>query len=75
MDPHNHDHPFLVRGLQAGAGTGAPGSVSGLTLAEAEGLLDWLENHGCTKLEVSIGSESVTVRCLCPPGFQRSLEE
>jgi len=47
---------------------------SGLTLAEAEGLLDWLENHGCTKTEVSMGSEGVTVRCLCPPGFQRSRE-
>jgi two-component system, cell cycle response regulator DivK len=48
---------------------------SGLTLAEAEELLDWLENHGCTQLEVAIGSEGVTVRCLCPPGFQRGQQE
>jgi hypothetical protein len=26
--------------------------VAGLTHRQAEGLLDWLENHGCTEVEV-----------------------
>jgi hypothetical protein len=29
------------------------GCVTGLTLAQARELLDWLENQGCTGLEVS----------------------
>jgi hypothetical protein len=53
---------------------GEVGLVSGLTLAEAEELLDWLENHGCTALRVALGGEGVTVTCLCPPG-QRLLRD
>jgi CheY-like chemotaxis protein len=44
---------------------------SGLNLAEAEDLLDWLQNHGCTELDTSLDDAGVTVRCVCPPGFQR----
>jgi CheY-like chemotaxis protein len=44
------------------------GFVSGLTLSQAEELLDWLQNHGCTSLEVMLDGSGATVRCLCPPG-------
>jgi hypothetical protein len=44
--------------------------VTGLTLAEAEGLLDWLENQGCTALRVAVGEEGVTVSGLIPPGMR-----
>src|SRR5262249_28373549 len=47
---------------------------AGLTLAEAERLLDWRENHGCTNPEVTMGSEGVTVRYLWPPGSPPSRE-
>jgi hypothetical protein len=30
-------------------------------------LLDWLENHGCTRLEVTVADDGFAVRCLCPP--------
>ncbi len=33
------------------------GTVSGLTLADAEGLLDWLEARGCTGLRASLGED------------------
>jgi CheY-like chemotaxis protein len=47
------------------------GWVTGLTLTEARDLLDWLESHGCTGLEV-YGEEGggFAVRCLCPPGLR-----
>jgi CheY-like chemotaxis protein len=44
--------------------------VTGLTLEEAEDLLDWLENHGCRQLEVRRQEQAFTVRCVCPPGFR-----
>jgi CheY-like chemotaxis protein len=43
--------------------------VSGLSKREAEDLLDWLENHGCTELSVTIEAGGFAVRCLCPPGL------
>ena len=55
--------------LAPGAAGGA-GSVSGLTLAQAEGLLDWLQNRGCTNLRAALGTQGVTVSCACPPGLR-----
>ena len=50
-----------------------PSQVRGGTAcgpAGAEELLDWLEAHGCTRLEVSaVEGGGVGVRCVCPPGF------
>jgi CheY-like chemotaxis protein len=69
------DPDVLVRVLQAGAGPGVPGSVSGLTLAEARELLDWLENQGCTALRVAVGEEGVTVSGLIPPGMRLVQDE
>jgi len=49
------------------------GWVAGLTLTQARDLLDWLENHGCTGLEVSHQEETgFAVRCVCPPGSRRA---
>jgi hypothetical protein len=42
--------------------------VEGLTKAEAETLMDWLETRGCNELEVSCGSLGFAVRCLPPEG-------
>jgi CheY-like chemotaxis protein len=45
--------------------------LTGLTLAEARDLLDWLENNGCAGLEASFGTGGeVAVRCVCPPGLR-----
>jgi hypothetical protein len=42
--------------------------VVGLTHRRAEGLLDWLQNHGCTKVEVELGEAGAfTVRFAFPP--------
>jgi CheY-like chemotaxis protein len=65
--------------LEAVWGPGAasqPGWVSGLTLAEARDLLDWLENHGCTGLEIAIEEGTgFGVRCACPPGFRLARDD
>ena len=45
-------------------------AVSELSAREAEDLLDWLENHGCTNLEVTLDEKTFTVRCDCPPGLR-----
>jgi DNA-binding response OmpR family regulator len=46
-----------------------PPWITGLGKAEAEELMDWLENHGCTNLEVDWrGEEGFALRCACPPG-------
>jgi len=42
-------------------------AVPGLTLRQAEQLLDWMENQGCAQLEVTFDEGGVTVRCLRPP--------
>jgi CheY-like chemotaxis protein len=48
-----------------------PEWITGLTFAEAEELLDWLERRGCTGLELSCEEGAgVAVRCTCPPGFR-----
>lgn len=44
--------------------------VSRLTKQQAEELLDWLENHGCTGLAVALEDDGFAVRYLCPPGGQ-----
>jgi hypothetical protein len=50
--------------------------VAGLTLREAEELLDWLENQGCTGLEVAHrGGTGFVVRCVCPPGLRLGRDE
>lgn len=54
------------RALAAGApdgpaARGAGGSEASLTLAQAEGLLDWLEAHGYTGLGADLGEGGVTV--------------
>jgi hypothetical protein len=42
--------------------------VVGLTHRQAEGLLDWLQNHGCTKVEVELEEGGgFTVRFVFPP--------
>jgi CheY-like chemotaxis protein len=43
--------------------------VWGLTKAQAEDVLDWMENHGCTGLVVTEESVGFVVRCVCPLGF------
>ena len=53
---------------------GEPGSpsatvISGLAGHQAEALLDFLENHGCTGLAVTAEEDGLAVRCICPPGF------
>jgi CheY-like chemotaxis protein len=45
-------------------------SIQGLSPARAEELLDWLENHGCTRMQVSLEANGLTVHCTCPPGFR-----
>jgi CheY-like chemotaxis protein len=50
--------------------------VFGLQLAEARELLDWLENHGCTSLEmVTLEEGGCAVRCVPPPGTRLVQEE
>jgi CheY-like chemotaxis protein len=69
------DPDLLVRVIQAGAGPGQPGSVSGLTLAEAEGVLDLLENEGCTALRMAMEEKGATVSALVPPGRRLARDE
>jgi CheY-like chemotaxis protein len=69
------DPEALLRVVQGGAGPGAGGSVGGLTLAEAEGLLDWLENQGCTGFRVALEEAGVVARCVCPPGLRLARDE
>jgi len=49
--------------------------VSGLTKAQAEDVLDWLENHQCTGLAVTVEEGGFSVRCVCPPGFRLDQEK
>jgi hypothetical protein len=59
--------PEAVPGLAA---QGEPGQLTCRTMTAAEGLLDWLENHGCTGLEATFGAEGITVTWVCPPGLR-----
>jgi CheY-like chemotaxis protein len=56
--------------LEAVRGPEPEGRVSGLTLVQAEELLDWLQNHGCTGLQLVREEGHVTVRFECPPGLR-----
>jgi hypothetical protein len=59
-------HPLPPRRGPAVQGQGGAASCP----AHAEELLDWLEAHGCTRLEVSAADGGgVGVRCVCPQGF------
>jgi CheY-like chemotaxis protein len=49
--------------------------VSGLTKAQAEKVLEWLEDRGCTGLVVTTEPAGFAVRCVCPPGFRLDQEE
>jgi CheY-like chemotaxis protein len=50
--------------------------ITHLTMTQAQELLDWLENHGCTGLEVNCREETgFAVRCVCPPGFRLIRDE
>jgi DNA-binding NtrC family response regulator len=49
--------------------------VSALTKGEAEQLLDWLENHICTGMPVSVEEDGFAVRCVCLPGLRLLLEK
>ncbi len=49
--------------------------VSGLTKMQAEQLLDWLENHHCTGLAVTMEGDDFAVRCICPPGMRLSMDK
>jgi CheY-like chemotaxis protein len=53
-----------------------PEWVTGLGLAEARDLMDWLENHGCTRMELDYrGEEGFAVRCCSPPGQRLGRDE
>jgi CheY-like chemotaxis protein len=46
-----------------------PEWMTGLGRDEAEDLLDWLEQQGCTQLEVDLRDDGWAVGCACPPGL------
>jgi len=53
-----------------------PASVAScLTKEQAEELLDWLENHGCTGLAVTVAEDGFAVRFICPPGLRLIQDE
>ena len=56
--------------LEAVRGPEAEGCVTGLSLVQAEELLDWLQNQGCTGLQLVREDGHVTVRFECPPGLR-----
>jgi CheY-like chemotaxis protein len=65
--------PVPAEVLLEAAGAPGPEEIGLLTcssLTEAENLLDWLQNHGCTQLQISLKDDEVTVRCLCPSGYR-----
>jgi hypothetical protein len=65
------DFDQLLEVVRAAGARSPPEWITGLTFAEAEELLDWLEGQGCTGLEVSCEEGAgVAVRCTCPPGFR-----
>jgi CheY-like chemotaxis protein len=69
------DAARLLEAVRRQVESPAAAQVTGLTKAQAEDMLDWLENHGCTGLEVSVTEEGFAVRCFCPPGLRLSREE
>jgi CheY-like chemotaxis protein len=63
------DPAELLEAIRGPAALATPSQVSGLTLGEAEPLLDWLQNQGCTGLRVALDEQGATVYCTCPPGW------
>jgi CheY-like chemotaxis protein len=65
------DAEALLEVVRRQVGPSRPGWVTGLSLTQAQNLLDWLENHGCTGVELCHQqAEGFAVRCACPPGFR-----
>jgi CheY-like chemotaxis protein len=60
----------LVEIIHPPQGAGEPGALTCGSLAEAEDLLDWLENQGCMSLRVNVDADGVHIRCVCPPGLR-----
>jgi CheY-like chemotaxis protein len=70
------DTAQLLEVVQQQVKRAEPEWVTGLGLAEARDLMDWLENHGCTQLELdSRGEEGFAVRCACPEGRRLGRDE
>jgi CheY-like chemotaxis protein len=68
--------PRLLEVVHRQVQRAVPGWISGLTMTQAQELLDWLENHGCTGLEIQHQSETgFAVRCVCPPGLKLARNE
>jgi CheY-like chemotaxis protein len=63
------DPADLLDALRGPAASAATTRLSGLTLGEAESLLDWLQHQGCTGLRVALEEEGAAVYCICPPGW------
>jgi len=68
--PKPVDPAALLEAVRGPAESMRIGVVSGLTRPQAEDLLDWLQNQGCTRLEVLLAEGTFTVRCQCPPGMR-----
>jgi CheY-like chemotaxis protein len=49
--------------------------VSRLSKKRADELLDWVANHGCTGLAVTLEEDGFAVRCICPPGLHLIQDE
>jgi CheY-like chemotaxis protein len=69
------DPAELLEALRGPAASATPSRVSGLTLGEAESLLDWLQNQGCTGLRVTLEEQGAAVYCICPPGWRLYRDE
>jgi CheY-like chemotaxis protein len=50
-------------------------TVAGLTSDEARNLLDWLQNHGCARLDASLDATGWAVCCQPPPGQRLGRDE
>jgi CheY-like chemotaxis protein len=60
----------LRRAIDEAGPAREPGAVSGLTLRQAEELLDWLQNNDGTTLGVAMDGGGVTVRFVLAPGLR-----
>jgi CheY-like chemotaxis protein len=61
------DRTAVLDAVRRPAEVWEPWAVPGLTLGQAEQLLDWMENQGCMHLEITLDEGGVTVHCLRPP--------
>jgi CheY-like chemotaxis protein len=59
----------LLGAIRSGIQTPESEQIAVATLAEAQEMLDWLENQGCTHLEFRIQSPAFVVSFVAPPGF------